>query len=192
MSTLVGHIVVRLRVEHPELEAQAVASAFGVVCGAVVTFIGLVRCGWIVDFIPLTAISAFMTGSALSIASGQVPSMMGISGFNTRDSTYKVIINTFKHIGTTQIDAAMGLSALFFLYAIRYTCAWAAKKYPSRAKLWFFVATLRTVFVILFYTGVSAGVNIRRRDNPLFKILGTVPRGTVPISCCGVISNKIY
>ncbi|EAS33867.1 sulfate permease [Coccidioides immitis RS] len=177
VSTLVGHIIVRVRMEHPEFEPHVIASAFGVICGAVVTFVGLIRCGWLVDFIPLTAISAFMTGSALSISSGQVPSMLGITTFNTRDSTYKLIINTLKHLGDTKIDAAMGLSALFILYAVRSGCTYCARKYPSRAKLWFFLATLRTVIVILFYTGVSAGVNIHRRDNPRFRILGTVPRG---------------
>ncbi|WEW58275.1 hypothetical protein PRK78_003743 [Emydomyces testavorans] len=177
VSTLVGQIVVRVRAEHPELQATAVASAFGVICGGVITLIGLLRCGWIVDFIPLTAISAFMTGSALSIASGQVPSMMGIDGFNTRESTYKVIINTLKYLGHTKIDAAMGLSALFVLYLIRYTCTWCARKYPSRAKLWFFLATLRTVIIILLYTAISVAVNINHRSHPRFKILGTVPRG---------------
>ncbi|KAI1938714.1 hypothetical protein LOZ12_004035 [Ophidiomyces ophidiicola] len=177
VSTLIGHIVTRIRVDHPELTVSVLASAFGVVCGAIITFIGLIRCGWIVDFIPLTAISAFMTGSALSIASGQVPSMMGISGFNTRDSTWKVIINTLKYLGRTKIDAAMGLSALFLLYLIRYTCTWCARKYPARAKVWFFLATLRTVLVILLYTAISAAVNINRRKKPLFNILGTVPRG---------------
>ncbi|EEP81795.1 sulfate permease II [Uncinocarpus reesii 1704] len=177
VSTLVGHIVVRVREQNPELEAHAVASAFGVICGAVVTFIGLIKCGWIVDFIPLTAISAFMTGSALSIAWGQVPAMMGITEFNNRDSTYKLIINTLKYLGHTRIDAAMGLSALFVLYLARWGCNYCARKYPARAKVWFFLATLRTVIVILLYTGISAGVNLSRRDNPRFAILGTVPRG---------------
>lgn len=177
MSTLVGQVVIKVRSEHPEIEPHVVASALAIISGAIITFIGLVRCGWIVDFIPLTAISAFMTGSAISIAAGQVPTMMGIKGFNTRDATYMVIINTLKFLPKTKIDAAMGLSALFFLYLIRIACTLAAKKMPHRAKTFFFISTLRTAFVILFYTMISAAVNLHRRDHPRFKILGTVPRG---------------
>jgi sodium-independent sulfate anion transporter 11 len=63
------------------------------------------------------------------------------------------------------------------LYIIRAGCTYAAKKQPHRAKTWFFISTLRTVFVILFYTMISAAVNIHRKNNPAFKLLGNVPRG---------------
>ncbi|KAK2781266.1 Sulfate permease 2 [Emmonsiellopsis sp. PD_33] len=177
MSTLVGHVVLRVQDNHPEIEAHHIASALAIICGGIITFIGLVRCGWIVDFIPLTAITAFMTGSAISIAAGQVPAMMGISGFSTRDATYLVIINTLKHLPDTKIDAAMGLTALFLLYLIRFSCSYAAKRYPARQKIFFFLATLRTAFVILLYVMISWLANRHHREDPIFKILGNVPRG---------------
>lgn len=177
MSTLVGQIVMKAQVAKPDLEPHIIASALSVICGAIITFIGLIRCGWIVDFIPLTAISAFMTGSAINIAAGQVPTMMGITGFSTRDSTYMVIINTLKNLPNTKIDAAMGLTALFLLYLIRFACGTAAKRFPARAKVFFFLSTLRTAFVILLYTMVSWLVNMNNREDPRFKILGHVPRG---------------
>ena len=180
MSMLVGQTVLKAQAVQPELEPFAIASALAVVAGGIITFVGLIRCGWIVDFIPLTAISAFMTGSAITIAAGQVPTMLGITSFDTRESTYRVIINTFRHLPETKIDAAMGLTALFFLYAIRSACNYSAKRYPSRARIFFFLATLRTVFVILLYTMVSWLVNMNSRDDPVFQILGTVPRGKMP------------
>jgi solute carrier family 26 (sodium-independent sulfate anion transporter), member 11 len=179
MSTIVGNVVLEVQKDHPDIEGHVVASALAIICGAIITFIGLIRCGWIVEFIPLVAISAFMTGSAISIASGQVYNLMGISKdlFNTRGPTYMVIINSLKYLGHSKLDAAMGLTALTMLYLIRFACTYAAKKQPQRAKTFFFISTLRTAFVILLYTGISAGVNIHRRKHPAFKILGTVPRG---------------
>jgi solute carrier family 26 (sodium-independent sulfate anion transporter), member 11 len=179
MSTIVGGIVLQVQEKHPDVEGHVVASALAIICGAIITFLGLARLGWVVEFIPLVAISAFMTGSAISIAAGQVPNLMGIKvkGFNTRGPTYQVIINTLKYLGHTKLDAAMGLTALTMLYLIRFACGFAAKKQPNRAKTYFFVSTLRTAFVILLYTGISAGVNIHRRKDPAFQILGKVPRG---------------
>lgn len=118
-----------------------------------------------------------MTGSAINIAAGQVPTLMGITGFSTRDSTYLVIINTLKNLGKTDLNAAIGLTALAVLYGIRISCAWAAKKFPNHHKLFFFLSTLRAVFVILLYTMISWLVNMNRRDNPAFAILKDVPRG---------------
>ena len=77
-----------------------------------------------------------MTGAALNIACGQVPGLMGISSklFDTRASTYLVIIHTLKYLGHTKLDAAMGLSALTMLYLIRFTCGYLAKRQPSPSK----------------------------------------------------------
>ena len=177
MSTLVGQILAKAAKTHPHVQGHVIASALAVIAGCIIVFIGLIRCGWIVDLIPLVSISAFMTGSALNIAVGQVPTLMGITGFNTRDATYLVVIHTLQGLPRTTLDAAIGLTALTMLYIIRSACKFAAKKFPRRQKLIFFVATLRTVFVILLYTLISWLVNRHHRKKPLFKILGTVPRG---------------
>jgi sodium-independent sulfate anion transporter 11 len=178
MSTLVGTIIIKTQKEHPELEAPVIASALAIICGAIVTALGFLRLGFIVDFIPLPAIMAFMTGSAINICAGQVPTLLGETAkFSTRGATYMVIIDTLKYLPTSQMDAAMGMTALAMLYAIRFGCNYGAKKYPQKAKIFFFLSTLRTAFVILFYVMISAAVNLHRRDDPAFKILGTVPRG---------------
>jgi solute carrier family 26 (sodium-independent sulfate anion transporter), member 11 len=179
MSTIVGNVVIKVQNEHPDVDPSVVASALAIICGAIVCFIGLIRWGWVVNFIPLPAICAFMTGSALNIAAGQVPALMGISSklFDTRASFYLVVIHTLQYLGHSKLDAAMGLSALTMLYLIRYFCGFFAKRQPHRAKMWFFIATLRTAFVILLYTMISWLVNRNRRDDPAFKILLTVPRG---------------
>lgn len=194
MSTIVGNIVTKVLKERPDIPAWEVASALAIIAGGVICFIGLIRCGWIVDFIPLTAICAFMTGSAINIAAGQVPGLMGISvkGFNTRASTYKVIINTLKYLGHTKLDAAMGLTALTMLYGIRSFCNFMARKKPNQQKTWFFIATLRTAFVLLLYTMISWLVQRHHRSKPTFKILGKVPRGfthaQVPVVNSDIIS----
>lgn len=178
MSTLVGQIVLGVQQQYPDVPGHVVASSLAVILGGIVCFLGLLRLGFIVDFIPLPAISAFMTGSAINICSGQVSKMLGeTADVPTRGATYVTIIDTLKALPTCTIDAAMGLTALAMLYIIRSGCSYAAKKYPQRAKIWFFASTLRTVFVILFYTMISAAVNLHRRDNPMFTLLGTVPRG---------------
>lgn len=190
MSTLVGNIVIK----SPHLPAHVIASCLALIAGSIVTALGLLRLGFVVEFIPLTAIAAFMTGSAINIAAGQVANLMGMTGFNTRASTYLVIINSLKHLPGTQLDAAMGLTALFLLYLLKWlTTSFLAKKYPKQQKTWFFLATLRTAFVLLLFTMISWLVNRHHRKKPLFKILQTVPSGFkhmgVPVVNSEIISS---
>lgn len=173
----------------PEYEGHVVASALAVLAGAIVCALGLARLGWLVELISLTAISAFMTGSAINIAAGQVANLMGLQTtsskppgrLNTRDSTYLVIINSLRALPTAKLDAALGLTALTMLYLIRSGFTYMAKKQPQHKKLWFFCSTLRTAFVILLYTLISWLVNLHLPDHDAtlspFKLLGTVPRG---------------
>ncbi|KAF3768899.1 putative sulfate transporter [Cryphonectria parasitica EP155] len=180
MSQLTGNIVLALQDQFPDVEAYQIASCLAILAGAIVFFIGFIRIGWIVDMIPLVSLSAYMTGSAINILVGQVPTLLGETfpkPWTTRDPTYRVMINTLKYLPTATLDSAMGLTALVLLYAIRHACQWLAKKNPKHQKLLFFISTLRTVFVILLYTMISWLVNMHHRSDPKFKILGTVPRG---------------
>lgn len=56
---------------------QLIAQALAITVGAIICLLGLLRLGWLVDFIPLVAVSAFITGSALNIAVGQLPNLLG-------------------------------------------------------------------------------------------------------------------
>lgn len=180
MSQLVGNIVLKVQDKHPDIEAQEIARTLAVVCGVVVLFIGLTRTGWIVEWISLTAICAFMTGSAITIAAGQVPNLLGIAGVNTRGSAYRVIIDTLKALPKSKLDSAMGVSALAMLYGLRILFSYLSKKQPQRKKLWFFLSTLRIAFVLLLYILISYLANRHIKGNAkkaIFKILGPVPSG---------------
>lgn len=178
MSTLVGNVITRIQLTNPEYAPQVIASALAVVAGAVVFVVGLLRLGFLVNYIPLPAIAAFMTGSALNIIAGQIPLLMGMKGFSTRESTYQVLVNTVRHIDGAGLDAVVGLSALALLYMIRWaSTSWGVRRFPKWNRVLFFLGTMRTVLILLFYTVVSWVVNRNRRDDPGFGILGLVPKG---------------
>lgn len=179
MSTVVGTIITDVQQIYPDIPGPQIALSVTIICGGIVTFMGLARLGFIVDFIPLPSITSFMTGSAIMICSGQVKTLLGeTTDFSTSNPAYQIIIDTLRYIPSSKkYDAAMGISALAMLYTIRVICNFCAERYPSRAKLFFFLGALRTVFVILLFTMISAAVNLHRRDNPAFAIVGHIPRG---------------
>ncbi|KAG1886317.1 sulfate transporter family-domain-containing protein [Suillus subluteus] len=181
MSQTIAQIIIYVDSRYPDKwEATQIATTVAFVCGFIVLGIGLLRLGWLVELIPAPAVSGYMTGSAINIVAGQVPSLMGISGFNTRAATYEVIINTLKGLPRTALDAAWGLTGLFSLYAISIICKQLSKRYPRRARLLFFVSVTRNAFVVIVLT-IAAWLYCRHRKTSSGKypiaILETVPPG---------------
>ncbi|KAF5022738.1 hypothetical protein F66182_5201 [Fusarium sp. NRRL 66182] len=152
LSTVVGNVVHDIQTSYQDVPGHVVASSLSIIAGCIVLVIGLLRCGWIVDLISITSLSAFMTGSAITICVGQLPALLGLSGFSNREPPYRVLMNTIKNIGEANCDAVVGLSSLSVLYAIRLCFTATAERYPKHKRLLFFVNTMRTVFVILVYT----------------------------------------
>ncbi|KAL4730023.1 hypothetical protein ACLX1H_002053 [Fusarium chlamydosporum] len=177
LSTVVGNVVQDIQNSGQDIPAHVIATALSISAGLIVLAIGLLRCGWIVDLISITSLSAFMTGSAITICVGQLPALLGLSGFSTRESPYKVFTNTVEHLGEAKCDAIIGLSALAVLYLFRQSFTAAAERYPKHKRILFFANTMRTVFVIVLCTVISWALNTHRREDPLFNILGAVPMG---------------
>ncbi|KAI0646824.1 sulfate permease [Trametes meyenii] len=181
MSLTVSRIIATVNEHHPnEWPGHQIATTVAFICGFIVLCIGLLRLGWLVEFIPAPAVSGFMTGSAINIVAGQVPGLLGETGFDTRAATYKVIINCFKFLPVTKRDAAFGLTGLVALYGIRIACDILAKRYPRRQRLFFFISVFRNAFVIVVLT-IASWLYCRHRKSKSgkypIKILQTVPRG---------------
>ena len=81
MSALTGAVLDDVHKVYPQYELHVIASALAVITGCIVCSFGIFRLGFIVDFIPIPALAAFMTGSAINIAVGQIPTMMGNNKF---------------------------------------------------------------------------------------------------------------
>ncbi len=162
---------------HPEVIAIALAFLCGVICLGM----GLLRIGFIIEFIPTPAVAGFMTGSAIQIAAGQVPKLLGLNAVNTNGNpAYRIIIDTLKGLPKTNINAAFGLPALFFLYFIKWFCGWLPSRYPRTARTMFFVSVLRNAFVIIVLTIASRiwlGSYPHNYKKYPISVLGPVPRG---------------
>ncbi|GAK65209.1 sulfate permease [Moesziomyces antarcticus] len=173
---VVQHVLQRTREWAPE----TIATALAFLCGVICLGIGLLRLGFIIEFIPAPAVAGFMTGSAIQIAAGQVPKLLGLSKVQTNSNpAYQVIIDTLKALPDTNINAAFGLPALVFLYWIKWFCGWLPTRYPRTARTMFFVSVLRNAFVIIVFT-VASRIWLGHYSNPKkypISILLTVPRG---------------
>lgn len=178
-SLLVGQVVSQVADAAPnQYLPEQIAHALSLLAGAVLLFFGLLRLGWIIEFIPYVPISAFVTSAGITIMSTQFPTALGIPNINTREAPYRVIINTLRGLPNIHLDAAIGLSSIVLLFAIRNFCSMMERRQPGQKRLWTFLSSLRLTFTMLLFTLVSFLVH---RGKPMgdnkFRIVGNIEQG---------------
>ncbi|KAJ0269245.1 hypothetical protein COL940_012632 [Colletotrichum noveboracense] len=179
VSLLVGKVSAKVLEEHPgEFAPEEISKTLAFLAGAVLLVFGLLRLDWIIEFIPHVAISAFVTGAAITITLSQIPSLLGIDGVNSKAAAYRVFIDTARGLPRVKLDAAIGLTALVLLALIKWYTERMAKTQPKRRRMWEMLCSLRMTFTILLYTLISFLVNRGLGDGEhRFRITGTLPRG---------------
>ncbi|EPY54230.1 sulfate transporter [Schizosaccharomyces cryophilus OY26] len=164
MSLVTSEVIKNVSAKDPTYTAPEIGSCLALLAGAITCGIGLLRLGFIIEFIPIPAVAGFTTGSALNIISGQVSSLMGYKKLvSSHGATYRIIIDTLKNLPHTKVDAAFGL---FF-----------TRRYPKFQRIFFLINVLRSAVIIIIGTAISYGVCKGRREHPPISILLTVPKG---------------
>lgn len=88
------------------------------VAGCVELLLGVLKLGFIVDFIPLPVTSAFTSATALVIVASQLKSITGISYLATNFSSY--LIGFFEHVSSVKLgDTVLGLGCITTLLLLR-------------------------------------------------------------------------
>ncbi|ORX88403.1 sulfate permease [Basidiobolus meristosporus CBS 931.73] len=192
MSQLLAQIIGTILDKGTTYTNVQIAVCLCLLSGCISFALGLLRLGFIVDFIPHPAIAGYMTGSAISIAIGQLTKLLGIAGVNTRDPSYLVLGNSLGGLGRTKLDAVFGFTGLIWLYGIRWGVGYFSKKYPRLERPLFFFGISRNAILIIFATLISFLINIGKTTSPI-SILKNVPSGfrevRVPVMDSELISQ---
>jgi len=183
VSLLVGKTGDKVVAEHGStFTREDIAKTQAFLAGCVLLLFGLFRLDWVIEFIPHVAISAFVTGAAITITLSQAPTLLGITGINSKGPAYEVFINVCKGLPRISLDAAIGLSALLLLGLIKWICEYMAKRQPKRARMWNMLCSLRLTFTILLYTLISFLVHVGlSAETSKFRILGKLPSGKLSV-----------
>jgi len=133
------------------------ASLVAVMVGILALVSWALRLGFIIKFISKTVLTGFLAGLALYIASGQLPTLIGISGGS--GTFFNRMYYLFMHIGQLNPSTlAVGIGGILFLIL-------ATKKFPKLPNTLFLV--LGSIVIVTLTNLASLGV----------KIVGNLPQG---------------
>lgn len=141
--------------------------------GAMLTLMGLLRLGFLANFLSHPVISGFITASAIIIAVSQFKHLLGISA--SGHNLPELIFSVLNSIGNTHlITVAIGGSSLIFLYLSRRWLGVLLQKLGCSAGLSGTVSRMAPILAVILSTWIS--VHFSLSDHGL-AIVGDIPAG---------------
>ncbi|WCJ44524.1 Sulfate transporter 1.1 [Euphorbia peplus] len=140
--------------------------------------LGVLRLGFLIDFLSHAAIVGFMGGAAITIALQQLKGLLGIAKFTTKTDIVSVLKAVFKsaHHGWNWQTIVIGVSFLAFLLFAKYI--------GKKNKKFFWVPAIAPLISVVLSTFF---VFITRADKDGVQIVKHIEKGINPASF-----NQIY
>lgn len=158
-------------------EYIAAAAMMALMSGAFLLGMGVLRLGWVANFLSHPVIAGFITASGLLIAASQLKHILGIgaSGHNLPE----LLISLWEHRLDTNLNTvAIGAGSLLFLLWVRKGMAATLQRLGLSAEL---ASTLARAGPILAVIGATLVVWGLRLDQAGVDIVGTIPGGLPPL-----------
>ncbi|KAJ8678533.1 hypothetical protein QAD02_014320 [Eretmocerus hayati] len=145
--------------------------------GCLITLLGVLHLGFLVDFISMPVICGFTNAAAIIIASSQFSTLLGISG--RTDSFRDAVEKLVEHFRETQLwDALLGLSSIAILVILKNLPGKRQGNIAQKA-MWLIGLARNAVVVI---SGIVLAYWLSVYGHEPFKITGNITEGLPPIS----------
>jgi SulP family sulfate permease len=160
----------------PEYIAAALTLAF--LSGLFLVALGVLRLGFLANFLSHPVIAGFITASGIIIAASQLKHILGIkaSGHNL----YELVVALAEHVGSTNlITLAIGATSAAFLFWVRKGLKPLLVKLGLKPRLADIVAKAGPVFAVAVTTLLAWGLDLGSKGVAL---VGDVPQGLPPLT----------
>ena len=132
---------------------QAIASAVAMSVGIYSMALGLLKLGFLLEFISVPVLSGFISAAAIVIMLGQIPSLFGISvGSGTANIIHDLFAKIPQYDGPT---CGVGLGGLLMLYLMQKM----GQRWGKKNKAIWLLALGRSAVVLVLFAGISYAVN---------------------------------
>ncbi|KAF2754725.1 sulfate permease-like protein [Pseudovirgaria hyperparasitica] len=142
---------------------EQISSAVAMMVGIYALGMGLLKLGFLLNFISVPVLTGFISATAIVIMLGQVGSIFGLK---TRTGTAKIIHDVFSQLGDSDgPTVAIGFSGIIMLVGLQ----WIGRRWGKKSKIVWYIALARAAIVLILFTGISYGVN-KDREDPLWAL----------------------
>jgi sodium-independent sulfate anion transporter 11 len=173
MGLLTGEIVTDLVKDGYSAAVIASTAAFWV--GIYSLVLGLLRLGFLLDFIPASVLSGYVSGAAITILLQQ---LKGLFGQSKTGSDTAGVIRYFFHLlpQTKWRDFLIGFSGLIIIFGLQFI----GRRWGKRYRALWYLSVARNALVLVLFTVISWAVNRHQPSAPLFSISKVTGTGILP------------
>ncbi|KAG5683856.1 hypothetical protein PVAND_013118 [Polypedilum vanderplanki] len=147
------------------------------VCGCVEMIMGILRLGFLVDFISIPVVSAFSTSTAILIIVAQLKNLFGLN-FSGK-SLPAIILKLGENIKYLRVgDAMLGICAIMFLLFMKYLNDIKAKvSNPILKRSLFYLSLAKNALAVVITTSIAYALAKNPDIEIPFKLSEKVPQG---------------
>lgn len=154
-----------------------VAAALALLSGAMLTALGLLRLGFLANFLSHPTIAGFITASGILIAAGQVKHLLGVEAHG--ESLLAIVTSLAGHVRETNpVSLAIGAGSLLFLLLARAHFQKLLRAIGLNERLAAAVAKAGPLLAVIGATAAVAGFGLAANG---VAIVGDIPRGLPPL-----------
>ena len=161
-----------------EVGYAAAALTLAALSGAILVGMGLLRLGFVANFLSHPVISGFITASGLLIAASQLKHILGVSAEG--HTLVELLVSLAVHLTQTDlVTLAIGAGAILFLFWMRSGLKPLLQRLGLPPKLADFITKAGPVFAVVVTTTLVWSYNL---NDTGVSIVGTVPRSLPPFT----------
>jgi len=163
----------------PEGTRLVSAAALALITGGLLLIAGILKAGFIMNFVSRPVVSAYITGAALLIMFSQVKHILGVQ------ASGNTVFELLKQLGENAINsnsAALwtGGGAIILLWSIRRYLAFILVKLHVKSRIAKLIARTMPIVVIIGFILLSEGLGLAESHN--LRVVGVIPSGLPPLS----------
>ncbi|NAZ37006.1 SulP family inorganic anion transporter [Rubellimicrobium sp. CFH 75288] len=160
------------------LPPTAVALTLALLSGLMLVIMGILRLGFLANFLSHPVIAGFITASGLLIALGQVRHILGVPGGG--ETLPELLGSLLRHLGETNLwTLAVGVGALAFLVWTRSGVSPLLQRLGVPARAAQIAARTAPVLAVVATTLLAWGLGLEAKG---VAVVGEVPRGLPPLT----------
>ena len=167
----------------PEGARLVSAAALALMTGGILLIAGLLKAGFIMNFVSRPVVSAYITGAALLIMISQVKHILGVQATgNTAFELVRSIGQNFKNANPAALWT--GGVAIALLWSIRRYLAFVLVKLHMKSNRAKMIARIMPIFVIIAFILISESLSLAQNYD--LRVVGIVPAGLPPLKIPGL------